>query len=921
MLSQGPGAVLLGRRSECDALDKLLETVRDGRSGVVVVLGEAGIGKTAVLEHTAGSAADFRVARATGVQSEMELPFAGLQQLCAPMLDRMERLPDPQRDALGVALGLTSGEAPARFLVGLAVLSLLSELSQEQPLLCIVDDAQWLDRASTQTLAFVARRLLAESVALVLAAREPSQGLRGLPELNIHGLRDADARTLLDSALPGPLDERVRERIVAEARGNPLALLELPRGSTAGELAGGFGLPVGPALEESFQRRLAALPVQTRRLLLIAAAEPLGEPGLLWAAGRRLGLGVSAADAAESEGLLEVGATATFRHPLVRSAIYRSASPDERRTAHGALAEVIDPEIDPDRRAWHRAQAAAGPDERAASDLEASAGRARARGGLAAAAAFLETASVLTEDPARRAQRALGAAEAKYQVGTLDAALRLVATAEAGPLEAHQRARVDVLRARILFASNRGNDAAPLLLNAARRLEPLDVKLARDIYLDALTAAVFAGRLASGDGALAVAEAVRVAPAAPGRPRGSDLLLDGLALRIAAGPAAGTPALRRAVDAFVGEEAATDERLRWSWLAGRAAGFVWDYQSWDALTARQIRFARDAGALTVLPLTLSIRAGVHLFAGELAVAAALMEEADALAEATDSRALPYGAVVMAALRGREPDASREIDASRQDFVARGEGLGLTLAQWAKAALHNGLGHYDRALAAAEQALEDPNELWFSTWAAVELIEAATRSGEPGRATDALTRLTETTRASGTDWALSIEARSRALMSEGGAAESLYREAIERLETTRLRPDLARARLLYGEWLRRGRRRLEAREQLRMAYELFAESGIEAFAERARRELEATGEHARKRTVETRDALTAREAQISRLASEGATNQEIAARLFISPSTVDYHLRKVFRKLDVKSRTELARRVLQQSALLEPLERA
>jgi DNA-binding CsgD family transcriptional regulator len=913
MLTRRPGAALLGRRRESEVLDKLLETVRGGRSEVLVVLGEAGVGKTALLEHAAGSASGFRVARAVGVEWEMELPFAGLQQLCAPMLDRLERLPDPQRAALAVAFGLRAGDAPDRFLVGLAVLSLLSEVAAEQPLLCVVDDAQWLDRASAQALAFVARRLLAESVALVWAAREPSEDLTGLPELVVLGLRDADARALLDSRLPGAFDDRVRERFVAEARGNPLALLELPRGSTPEELAGGFGLPAGPALsgriEESFQRRLAALPAQTRRLLLVAAAEPVGEPALVWRAAERLGIGVSAGDAAESDGLLEIGAAVTFRHPLVRSAVYRSASPDERRAVHYALAEATDPEIDRDRHAWHRAQGVPGPDEDVATELERSAGRAQARGGLAAAAAFLEKASALTDDPERRAERALAAAEAKYQAGALDAALRLVAVAEAAPLREDQLARIDVLRARILFASNRGSDAAPLLLKAARRLEPLDVELARDIYLDALTAAVFAGRLTSGEGALAVAEAARAAPASPGRPRGSDLLLDGLALLVAAGPAVAVPALRRALDAFAGEEAATDERLRWSWLAGRAAGFIWDYQSWDALSARQVQLALDAGALTVLPVTLSTRAGVHLFAGELAVAASLIEEGHALAEVTASRALPYGPVMMATFRGREADASREIEAGSKDFVARGEGMGLTLTQWAKAALNNGLGRYELAFAAAEQALEDPNELWFYTWASIELIEAATRSGRSDRAVDPMARLAEATRASGTDWALSIEARSRALLSSGEAAETLYREAIERLEPTRLRVDLARARLLYGEWLRRERRRLDAREQLRTAYEFFAESGMEGFAERARIELKATGEQARKRTVETRDALTPQETHISRLAAEGATNQEIAARLFISPSTVDYHLRKVFRKLDVKSRTQLARHVL------------
>ena len=500
--------------------------MRAGRSGALVVRGEPGVGKTALLEYVLERASGCRVARASGVQSEMELVFAGLHQLCAPMLDRLERLPGPQRDALGTAFGLARGVAPDRFLVGLAVLSLLSEVAEERPLVCLVDDAQWLDRASAQALAFVARRLLAESVALVFAARAPGEEreLRGLPELMVEGLGESDARALLGSVLPGPLDERVRDRIVAETRGNPLALLELPRGLTPAELAGGFGLPDAPALsgriEESFRRQLAALPAATRRLLLVAAAEPVGEPVLLWHAAEQLGVGVEAAGPAAEAGLCEFGARVRFRHPLVRSAVYRAASPEDQRSAHGALAEATDPELDPDRRAWHHAQAAPGPDEEVAAELERSAGRAQARGGLAAAAAFLEQAALLTPGSARRTERALAAAQAKHQAGAPDAALELLATAEAGPLDELQRARVDLLRAQIAFAVRRGSDAPPLLLKAAKRLEPLDLTLARETYLEALSAAIFAGRLATGGGVLEAAEAARAAPPAPGPPAG-----------------------------------------------------------------------------------------------------------------------------------------------------------------------------------------------------------------------------------------------------------------------------------------------------------------------------------------------------------------------------------------------------------------
>jgi DNA-binding CsgD family transcriptional regulator len=911
MFTKAPSTALLGRRDELETLERLLDAARDGQSGVLVVRGEPGIGKTALLDHAIESATGFAITHAAGVEGEMELPFAGLQQVCAPMLDRLERLPAPQRDALAVAFGLTAADAPDRFLVGLAVLSLVSAAAESQPLLCVVDDAQWLDHASAQALAFVARRLLAEPVALLFGVRKPSEELRDLPELVMEGLSDDDARTLLGAVMTGPLDELVRDRFVAETRGNPLALLELPRGLTPAELAGGFGLPVAPALsgriEQSFQRRLAPLPQPTRRLLLVAAAEPVGDPGLLWRAADQLGIDASAADVAETEGLLEVGAGVTFRHPLVRSAVYRSASPDERRAVHRALAEATDPDVDADRCAWHRAHATSGHDEDVAYELERSAGRAQARGGLAAAAAFLERASALTPEPSRRAERALAAAQAKHQSGALDAALRLLAAAESGSLDESQRVLADVLRAQILFASNRGSDAPPLLLKAARRLERLDVRLARGIYLDAVAAGLFASRLASG-GALEVAEAARAAPAPPEPLRAPDLLLDGLALLITEGHLAGAPSLERAVAAFCAGKFSREEGLRWLWVACQAAGLMWDYDSWDALSARQVQLAVDAGALTVLPIVLSTRVGVHLFAGELTAAASLVAEVEAAIAVTQSSIAPYGALALAVFRGREPEARELIEAGTEEVVRRGEGEGLTFVQWATAVLANSLGRYDEALEAARQAAADSRGVWFSIWGLVELIEAATRTGPAESADGVLERLAESTRASGSDWALGIAARSRALVSDGAGAETLYREAIERLERTRLRVDLARAHLLYGEWLRRERRRLDARAQLRTAHELFCRFGMAAFAERARVELKATGERARKRNVETRDDLTPREMQISQLAADGATNAAIAARLFISASTVDYHLRHAYRKLGVRSRAQLARQL-------------
>jgi DNA-binding CsgD family transcriptional regulator/tetratricopeptide (TPR) repeat protein len=901
--------LLRGRRSEREVLDRLLEAVRGGESRVLVVRGEPGVGKSTMLEYVVEKATACQVARAAGVQSEMELAFAGLQQLCGPMLDRLERLPSPQHDALSVAFGLRSGEAPDRYLVGLAVLGLLSEVAEERPLVCVVDDAQWLDRASLQALEFVARRLFGESVGLVFGVRESGdeQLLPGLPELVVEGLRNGDARALLASVITWPLDERVRDRILAETHGNPLALLELPRGLTPAELAGGFGLPdvrpIPARIEDSFQRRLAPLPAETQRLLLVAAAEPVGDPVLVWRAAQRLGIEPEAAGAAESEGLVEFGSRVTFRHPLVRSAVYRAASPRERRDAHRALAEVTDPDLDPDRRAWHRAHAAHRPDEDVASQLERSAGRAKARGGLAAAAAFLERSATLTLDPSRRAERALAAAGASAEAGALDAALRLLHTAEAGPLGELQCAQAELLRALIAFAVTRGSDAPPLLLTAAKRLESLDAGLMRDTYLEALQAAMFVGRLARGGGLLEVAQAARDAPRRPDPPDPADLLLDGLALLNTEGYSVGTPILRRALTAFRSDDISSEDALRWLWLACRAAVDLWDHESWRVLSTRHVELARHAGALAVLPIALISRMGMHLVAGELAAVASLIEEVEAVTEATGSHLAPYGRLGLAAFRGRELEASELIDTSMKEVLARGEGQGLALVDWTSAVLYNGLGRYEDALAPAQQAGEHPEELPFA-WGLVELVEAATRSGKAERAADALQRLSETTRASGTDWALGIEARSRALLSAGEAAERLYREAIDRLGGTSVRLDLARAYLLYGEWLRRARRRADAREQLRAAQEMFVAMGAEGFAERAERELLATGETARKRVVETSSQLTAQEAQVARLARDGLSNPEIGARLFISSHTVAYHLRKVFTKLGITSRMQL-----------------
>ena len=878
--------------------------MRAGAGRALVVRGEPGVGKTVLLDYLAARASGCRVARAAGVQSEMELAFAGLHQLCAPMLDHAESLPLPQRAALRTAFGLSAGPAPDRFLVGLAVLGLLSETAGDRPLVCVVDDQQWLDRASAQALGFAARRLAADPVGLVFAARVPGEDVAGLPELVVEGLADDDARELLESVLPGRLDARVRDRVIAETHGNPLALLELPRGLTPAQLTGGFGVSGAVSLdgriEESFARQLEGLPAQTRRLVQLAAADPTGDPVLVWRAAGRLAIGAGAAGPAVEAGLAEFGARVLFRHPLVRSAAYRSASVQTRQELHGALAEATDPAVDPDRRAWHRAQAAPGPDEEVAAELEQCAGRAQRRGGLAAAAAFLERSAGLTLDSARRAQRALAAAQAKYRAGALDAALGLLAMAQAGPLDQLQRARGELLRARIAFASSHGRDAPPLMLSAARQLEALDVRLARETYLEAFTAALFVGRLSPAVGD--VARAARMAPPPPAPARAPDLLLDGLALLVTEGYAAGTPALRPALLAFRSQDISTEEGLSWLWLAERAAMAVWDDETWHVLVSRHIKLARDAGALSELPLAIRSRILLHTHAGELEQGAALIAEAQAVASVTGSQLAPYGATGLAAWRGREAEATELIQANLDSATSRGEGRGVT-SHYSAALLYNGLGHYGKALAAAEVACEY-DDIGVLGWSLTELIEAAVRSDQPARASGALRRLSETTRASGTDWAVGTEARSRALLSEGETAENCYREAIERLGRTRMRPAVARAHLLYGEWLRRENRRRDARVELRTAHGLFTTTGIEAFAERARRELLATGDTVRKRTVETVSELTAQEEHIARLAVNGRTNVEIGTQLFLSTRTVEWHLSKVYTKLGVGSRREL-----------------
>ncbi|GHE98612.1 helix-turn-helix transcriptional regulator [Streptomyces spiralis] len=905
MSGDGPER-LRGRRREFDALEELVSEVEAGRSAVLVLRGDAGIGKSALLDHLAARVG-HRIARGAGAESEMELPFAGLHQLCAPFLGRLGSLPPPQREALATAFGLSTGPPPDRFLVGLAVLGLLTEVAAEQPLLCLVDDAQWLDRVSAQTLAFVARRMLAEPLALVFASRE-QQGrddFTGLPELTLDGLDDTDARALLDAAADGPMDERIRDRILAEARGNPLALLELPHDRIGAEPADGLDLPgPGPVtdrIERSYLARVRSLPAATQRLLLTAAAEPIGDVTLLRRAAERLGISPAAAGPAVTAGLLDVRALVRFRHPLLRSAIYRSAGLAELRETHRVLAEVTDPDLDPDRRAWHLARATLRPDESVAAELESSAERALARGGTAAAAAFLAHAAVLTPHPRRKATRALAAAQVKLRAGAPAAARDLLALAGSGDLDELGRARVDLLQAQIAFASSRIDEALPLLLATARRLVPLDAGLARESFLETLSAAMFAGRLASGTNVREVAAAAqKTSPPATKPPRNADLLLNALATRFTGGYRDAVAASRDAVRAFR-RETDPEEVLRWSWLASALAAEMWDDEGWTELATRHVRTARTVGALTELPLALNSRVVVHTYAGELDAAALLIAEIDRLQEAVGSSFAAYGTMTLAAWRGRVHEAAPLIEASMEDALNRGEGIGVAVARRAGAVLHNGLGRYEEAFDAARLASAHPQDLAAANWGLVELVEAGVRSGRVDAAEAALVRLTRTTDAAATDWALGVQARSRALLSQGDAAEELYREAIERLGRTRVAAESARAHLLYGEWLRREGRRADAREQLREAHALFTRFGAGAFAERAVRELRAAGETVARRDGTATTTLTAQETQIAHLARDGLTNPEIGAQLFLSPHTVEWHLRKVYAKLGIASR--------------------
>jgi DNA-binding CsgD family transcriptional regulator len=912
---------LLGRETELAVIDDLIDRVRGGRGGALVIRGEAGVGKTALLDAFEERADGATILRAGGFESEGELAFAAVHRMCADMLEGgIDELPGPQGAAVKVAFGLSEADRPPDpFLVGLGVLNRLSFVASEQPLVCLIDDAQWLDRISAQVLAFAAHRLDADPVALVFAVREPIEQLGGLPELLVEGLSPEDSRALLASRLPTPLDERVRERFIAEAHGNPLALLELPRAFSAAELAGGLGVedsrstPILSLLDEGFGRRVEALPEDTRLLLLIAAAEPTGDPALLWRAAAQLGIDPEAAAPAEAADLLHIGERVIFRHPAVRSAIYRSAEPSERRRVHRALATATDPRVDPDRRAWHRAHGTVGHDAEVADELARSAERAQARGGMAASAAFLARAAVLTPDPGLRAGRALASAHLNVMVGSTDEAFALLSTAATAPLDDATRARLDLVKIKVDYATGHDPDDALRLLANAKRLEPIDADLAIQTYMEAFAIALVAGGLDDGVDVDVIATAAGAASGLLSSRHGDPrrLLLDGATRLVRAGYADGARPLsdaladyRIAIDGHCADGSLSRDgsAARWLSLGVYSAISLWDHEAWDDLSAHQVDVIGRVGDLGMLPIALNSRALMFTQTGELDRTSSLVEEIDAVAELTGSRLPRYAAIALAARRARGQEATELLRAGIEAARARGEGLGVAFLQWETAFLGNGFGRYDDALAAARLAREHPGGqpcLWLP-----ELIEAAVRGEEIEQAQEALGLLSVAAEASRTDWAAGVEARSRALLSDGPTAEPLYKEAIERLGRTPARVDLARAHLLFGEWLRREGRRSQAREELRTAHKMLEAIGLTAFSERAARELAATGERVRRRSPEARDDLTEREAQIARLAAAGYSNRQIGEELYISHRTVGYHLGKVFTKLAVDNRAQL-----------------
>jgi DNA-binding CsgD family transcriptional regulator len=865
-----------------------------------------------LLDWAAETAGDMRVARAAGVESEMDLGFAGLHQLLVPLLDGLDRLPAPQRAALQSAFGLTTGPSPDRFLVGLATLTLLTEVATSRPVLCLVDNAQWLDQASAEVLGFVARRLLADRVGMLFAVQDGEERavvLQGLPELMVGGLEERAAHELLAMVACGPVDPRVSERIVAETAGNPLGLVEFGAELTAGERSCAVPLTgqlrIGGRLEELYLSRVRALPADARTLLLVLAADQLGDAAKVWQAAGRLGVGPEALELPAVERLVTGTPSLRFRHPLMRSIVYHGAPSVARWRVHEALAAVSDPVRDPDRRAWHLAQATSGADEDVARELERSAGRARARGGWAGSAVFLERSAELTADRGRKAGRLVAAAEARLMTGETSAARALLDCATPDLLDPVVRARARRLEGEILFAAGESAAATSVLLEAARMVTPYDAQLARDTLLESFAAQLSNWQAAGG---AEVVQAIRSAPGiAQSHASTADLLLDGFGAVAERRFAAAARLLRQAVDAVTGGEPLPGDAPQRFLALRLAATELHDDSAWRELAGQWVARARNQGALAATVIGLGFQASSRLVEGRFAAAEAAIAEARTLAEAMGNRAYVAGLaeVEVEVLAWRGDQAGTRLLASGLLGVKADQGRerGKHRVHKAVAALELGLGNYPAALRHALAAAADQPVLSYPSGPDV-LIEAAIRCGDRAAASAALDAVAPWWQACGTPWSLGLLARGQALLADDMHAEDGHRLSIEHLRQCQVTPQLARSHLLYGEWLRHRRRRRGAREQLRAACELFGALGMGTFAQRARAELRAVGEHAAVPRTGTPDTLTPQEAQIARLVAGGATNQEIAAQLFISASTVDYHLRKVFRKLGVTRRAQL-----------------
>ncbi|MET7335115.1 AAA family ATPase [Nonomuraea sp. NPDC005650] len=879
--------VLVGRHELQQRVDELTGAARTGQGGALVLEGEAGIGKSALLEYARNAAPGFRVVRTSGSEFEQELPYSALHQLCVPMLKHLVELPNRHRDALRVAFGLAEG-TPDPFQIGLAALGLVTAAARERPLLCLIDDAQWVDTASARAMVFLARRVAADPAAMIFAVRPTyaANGFGELPQLAVRGLSDEDAKVLLTTRSPFPLDDQVRDRLVAEAQGNPLALLELPR-------AGGFVPPDGSSvptrIEYGYQARLAGLSAEARLLLIAASADPTGDPGLLWPAARRLNLDVTSAGAeADATGLVEFGTRVRFCHPLARSAVYRAADAGERRTVHEALAAVTDPTMAPDRQAWHRAQASPGPDDDVADELERCATRAQARGGVAAAAAFLERSVALSLDPERRIVRTLRAAQAGFDAGASGRAADLLALLGTVTLDEFQHADVDLLRGRIAFTQHDDGSGPMLMVRAAQRLASLDPDRARDCFLDAVEMSLSVGR-----GGVVIDRVLTAARSGAPAPSSPDAL-DALIVLAADGYEAAVPLLRHALYG-IGEPFWTRRPA----LATMIAVELWDPDTLAAIAAWLVKAGRASGSPLLLRLGLAQKAVEAILIGDIGQAIATTAEEAAIADATGAAPLLHHRLHLAALRGRRDEALELFEAATAAPTTGGPGQ-VTNLHWTTAMLHNGLADYPAALAAARKATEH-GDLFLTGAALPELIEAAVRCDDHITAAQALDSLTERTQAAGTIAGRGVAAYSRGLVT---GVEDHYREAVDLLAEGPLLPYLGRAQLLYGEWLRREGRRRDCREHLRTAHELLSRAGAEGFARRAADELRATGEKVQTWSEQTYGKLTMHEVAVARLVASGATSNEVAVQLYISKRTVDAHLRNIFRKLGINSRRQL-----------------